>query len=290
MANSRINLRKSDFQAIMKLASNHRWLVDKADELSELFSDDCKSDEQRELITKLFDRFNYFNREEWERYIYDLARKITEIPNLSPENTIISGMSQDSAPDSSQMVLQCLKVHLPKLGWGSVTLVNNMGNVYRKSKESNFKKNNIIVIDEFVGSGNTAVGKRNFLEKTFNDNEKEVNVFIRVVFCSTVGAGKLNDEKVNFDFLKKIKRAITDYETVADIPIKLNLMREIENGFSDNFGTHKMLECTLGYGKTESLFAIEGNFNIPNSVFPFLWWPYRKNGTERNALFVRYME
>ena len=48
-------------------------------------------------------------------------------------------------------------------------------------------------------------------------------------------------------------------------------------------------EHHLGYGQAESLFCRK-NKNVPNNVFPLMWWKQYADHTHRNTLFVRLQE
>lgn len=50
-----------------------------------------------------------------------------------------------------------------------------------------------------------------------------------------------------------------------------------------------MSEYHLGYGQAESLFCRK-NKNVPNNVFPLMWWKGYADHTHRNTLFVRLQE
>ncbi|MHC0507250.1 phosphoribosyltransferase-like protein [Achromobacter aegrifaciens] len=273
----------------LKLVRRNTWLIDKTDELVELLRDDCKTDSQRGLVTELFDRFLYVTQSQYMENIRLLAARIVAIPGLSVANTIVAAMANDSAADSSQAILQFLKTELARLGWNGISVVNRADHVIKSAKKQNFSKGNVIVVDEFIGSGSTAIGKKKLLERDFNVAGYKVNVFIRVLYCSSLGVTRMEGEGVDLEFIEMVKRGISDYESADSAAEKLDLMREIEADFSKEYGTHKMEECTLGYGGTESLFAIESG-NIPNSVFPMIWWPKRMDGSDRKTLFTRYIE
>lgn len=288
MENSRFEGSRENLKAAFKLISRYEWLGDRTDELLELLFDDCKTDSQRELVTELFDRFHYVTQTQLSSYIQQLADIIINIPSLNPSNTIVVAMANDSSPDSSQSLLQYLKVQLERKGWRGIQMLNRADHAFKASGKTEFAKKNIVVVDEFIGSGKTAIGKRDLLERQFKNAGYQVNVFVRVIFCSSLGLDNISKSKVNLEFLQEIKRGITDFYPPEDASPKIDLIKTIEDGLAEICGSHRIEECSLGYGGTESLFAIE-NANIPNSVFPIFWWPERKGGAVRQPIFTRFM-
>ncbi|HDR9811132.1 TPA: hypothetical protein QDC55_001690 [Burkholderia cenocepacia] len=284
-----LEIAKSQLIAAMSLGSKYSWLIEKSAELVELLFEECKTEDERKLIHDLFDRFVFVTQSKMSDYTNQLAEEIATTPFLTPENTIIAAMAADSSPDSSQFLVQFIKVKLQQLNWSNVEIVNTFGSAFKTSKKSGFKRLNIVVIDEFIGSGKTAVSRNNAIRTQFSEANQNANILIKSIFCSRVGIDHLNKNDVNFAYLEEIKRGITDFESDQAIAKKRLLdMQNLEKWLSHESGTHKMSECTLGYGQTESLIALE-KANIPNSVFPIFWWTERIDGTQRKTLFTRWI-
>lgn len=281
-------LSKSQFSAIMKLLGKHDWLKNKSTQLTNLLYDDCENEDEQNLVTDLLDRFVYVTAEQFVEDINSLVLEIVTTPNINPENTIVAAMAADSSPDSSQFLVHHIKGKLQDNGWGDVEIVNTFGAAFKYSKKNNFIRNNIILVDEFVGSGRTALGRVNEVKNQFHNAKREVNVFVKVVFSSVVGSDYLAEKGVNFSSIKSIKRGISDFETAEKKDAKINLMLDLEKRLSATAKKHKLDECSLGYGKAESLFSISDQ-NIPNNVFPIFWWPKRDTGLIRAPLFTRWI-
>lgn len=284
-----LDISKKQLIAAMSLASKHRWLAEKSTELVELLFEECSTEDERTLMHDLFDRFVFVTQSKMSDYVSLLAEEIVTTPFLAPEDTIIAAMAADASPDSSQFLAQFIKVKLQELGWSKVEIVNTFGSAFKTSKRSGFKRLNIVLVDEFIGSGKTAVSRNNEILKQFSGAGQGANIIIKSIFCSRVGINFLVKNRINFNYLVEIKRGITDYESSSQLAKRRLLeMKAIEESLSRETGSHKMSECTLGYGQTESLIAVEES-NIPNSVFPVFWWPERADGTPRRSLFTRWI-
>jgi hypothetical protein len=279
---------KAQFSALMAIIQAHSWVSSKAGILTELMLDDCTTPDEQTLIADLISRFKYVPAKDFVDKINDLVSKIVALPNLAPNETIIAAMASDSGPDSSQALVQNIKIKLQKAGWGDVLIVNAFNQVYKKSKESGFSRKNVILVDEFIGSGRTVIGRVAELKRTFNNNGQDINIFVNVIFSSIVGITAIQDKQISLSYVESIGRGISDFEHADVIDLKINSMLNIEEKLSKEYGSHSLLECSLGYGKTESLIGIE-DCNIPNNVFPVFWWGQYLDGKRRNTLFSRYV-
>jgi hypothetical protein len=282
------NMPKEQFSALMALFRKHDWLSSRAEVLTALMFDDCASHDEQTLIADLISRFKYVSAPEFVEKMNDLVLGIVTMPDLNPKETIIAAMAGDGSPDSSQALVQNIKVKLQRNGWGEALIVNTFGQIYRKSKDEGFARKNVILVDEFIGSGKTVIGRVAEINRTFKSNNQKINVFVNVIFSSIVGISAIEQENIKLSYVEAIGRGISDFEEPGNIEAKINSMLKIEEKLSKDYGTHNILECSLGYGKTESLIGIE-DLNIPNNVFPVFWWGQYLNGNKRNALFCRYV-
>lgn len=279
---------KQQFSTLMAIFQKQGWLISKADVLTMLMFDDCTTPDEQKLIADLISRFKFVSSDEFVKKMNDLVLGIVTMPNLNPKETIIAAMAGDGSPDSSQALVQNIKVKLQNEGWGDALIVNTFGQIYRKSKEEGFVRKNVILVDEFIGSGRTVIGRVAEINRTFKNNGKDINVFVNVIFSSTVGISAIEKEHISLSYVEAIQRGISDFENPGDVASKIDSMLKIEEKLSKEYGSHILSECSLGYGKAESLIGIE-DLNIPNNVFPVFWWGQYSNGDKRSTLFTRYV-
>lgn len=282
------NVPKAQFLAVMALIKANSWLSSKADSLAELLTEDCTTDEEQALITELLSRFRYISAENFVQKINDLVLDIVTIPNITDKNTIIAAMAANSSPDSSQALVQNIKVKLQQNGWHDVQIVNAFGAAFKKLKADNFARRNVILVDEFIGSGQTVLSRVTEIRRQFKTADIDINVFVNVIFASTSGIKKIEEAGIRLSYLESINRGISDFVTPDKLEEKMKSMINIEKQLAAEHGSHKLSDYSLGYGRTESLIGFE-NANIPNNVFPVFWWPMHSLQKTRNTLFTRYL-
>ncbi|WP_139791230.1 phosphoribosyltransferase-like protein [Chromobacterium violaceum] len=281
-------LSKREFDKVFNLAIEQKWLSGKLDALKSLLFEDCLNSEHMDLVIELLGRFRYVYPDDLASRINDLVLEIITTPEINPDNTIIAAMAADSSPDSSQYLVQLIKPKLSEYGWGGVEIVNTFAAAYRKSKSDGFFRKKVVLIDEFVGSGKTVISRCDEIKRQFGSATVDVDIAVRVLFASSVGKNFLLDQGVNFNSIEEINKGITDFYSDEDAKRRIRNMLEIESKLSAEAGDHKMVECTLGYGKTECLFGIDGH-NTPNSVFPIFWWPTKVDGMRRQTILTRWV-
>jgi len=281
-------LNRAQVTSIFQLIQKHEWLMNKHVQLLDLLLEDCQTDLDRKLITDLLDRFTYIKAEELSIYLDDLFLDIVTTPNITAQNTVIAAMAADSSPDSSQFLVHQIKCKFQTHGWQDIAIVNTFGAAFKKSKESGYVRTNIILVDEFLGSGKTALSRVQGITSTFKEKAININVYVKVILSSIVGEEFLTNNGVQFNSIKSIKRGISDFESQNQAKSKIDLMLALESQLYPKVGTHLLDQCSLGYGKTESLFSINDG-NISNNVFPVFWWPKKLDGKDRKTLFTRFV-
>jgi hypothetical protein len=283
-------MNRLEFKQIFELATKYPWLIERQEALEDMLFQDCKNDDERNLVTKLIRNFKYVSWEEFSAGILSLAEAIvrSEKINAQPSEVIISAMAQDGSPDSSQALLQFIKMHFQNMGWKDVIYVNKIGDIFQAQKKYDFKRRKIIILDDFLGSGKTALSKVKFLENLAYPKDFHNEVFFGFLYGSVVGVEALKSVGVKFEILHTINRALSDQDDKSEAAKDVELMLGLEGNLAAIYGSHKIDECSLGYGKVESLFAIQ-NSSIPNSVFPIFWWGKNDKDEDRRVFFTRFV-
>lgn len=277
----------NSFKVARDLYRSLDWLNSTHDgAIEQLLFDECPSQKHRDLVIDLLQRLKFLTTNDFRRQISEFAKTLVESENLSPNDTIISAMAIGSEPDGSESILQTLKHDFAKLGVTGITLSNRATSCHEFSKKSEYKLNKIILIDDFLGSGKTALGRISEIMRQFKGKPITPKIMVRTIFASTAGINKLAEAGVDFKYIHELKRSISDYYPPDVVPQNISTMLDIESCLSRVDGDHKMDECSMGYGGTEMLIAIEDT-NIPNSVFPIFWWPKAKDDQSRRTLFFR---
>lgn len=282
-------MKKSFFKIMFNLQKQQPWIAEKESELESLLYKDCNGcDEKILMILDLIERFTHLTTEKYREKLKEIACDIVTVPNLNDYDTQIVALAADSSSDSSQLVLYELKKILEDMGWRHHKTTNRFGDCY-KTQKRNPQHSNIILIDEFVGTGSTVINRVNSIHKQYLGKEIKFNK-IHVKVIASTHIGKENIEGQNIDFSSQIilNKGISDYyKENNEVNKHIKHMLDLESLLSEKFNDREM--PSLGYGSTESLYCRQDG-NTPNSVFPIFWWPFYKNTTkQRNTLLTRAM-
>lgn len=277
---------KDKFRLIFELGKKQPWLIKKYVELENLLWLECDDEQKRELILELLYRFKHISASRFSKHLESLARKIVQDKSLSDSTTQLVAMAADANADSSQYLLYGLKPIMERLGWRDYKQVNTFGSSFRAYKQNN-KLKNIVLIDEFIGTGQTVLGRVKALRAVYeNAGIKDTKIIVKVVACTRQGMDAVQSESIDIDSEIILEKGISDFYDPLVAKDKLSIMLSMESSLLDSYKDIKM--PSLGYGGTESLY-VRDDGNTPNSVFPIFWWPFLKAGDERKTLLTRAM-
>ncbi|MBY6017893.1 hypothetical protein KUW04_08895 [Halomonas denitrificans] len=279
-------MNQNNFRMVFNLTRKQPWLEDKFSTLDSLLYNECQSDAERDLIVDLLHKFTYISASNYSSLTNELAESIVSDPDLTDDTTQIVSMTADYNSDSGQFVLYWLKPILERLGWRDHITVTNFQRSLRAFNKNNNKHVNIVLVDEFVGSGKTVEGRVSRLRQIYKEQGIEITVRVKVIVSSTVGIKLINDKKIPFETMIEINRGISDNCDSATAKTKISTMIQLESLLSSNYNDRPL--PSLGYGGTESLY-VRDDGNTPNSVFPIFWWPIFSDGKSRETLLTRAM-
>ncbi len=275
-------MKKADYNRYYKILPKQNWLAEKEEELKELLLS-CKKQEHKNLLFELLEEFSFINDALFKTYLNLIADYIINDSGFEIDRTQIVGMAMDSTPDSSQWILQQLKPILTRRGWNNVKIVANFTRGVRSLNKEG--KNQIILIDEFVGSGQSVQGRIDYIKR-----ESKVEFEIKACFIAGMeeGIDKIKSNFADFTCFLPLKKGISDKYVGEELITELRNMSELEAELMQQVNDKKLSKYHLGYNQTESLYSSFGN--APNSVFPIFWWPYDKKEIFRNTLLTRNEE
>lgn len=278
---SKEKLSKKEFDLLFPLIIKQPWLKNKEAELNYLFSEYPK-DSHKQLLSKLLHKFEYINPEKYANCLDMITRKIINHSGFDENSTIISSLTVDDSSDSSQKIIYDIDTIIRLAGWRNVKSVNNFNKV---GNTKNKQFNQIILIDEFLGSGKTVEARIKKLNELFGENQYQLLV------CMVAGIHKSKNRLINGNIdifiAMELEKAFEDsnldeFELVESY---LN-MNEIESHLKSTINNKRIIDYRFGYGNAQALFYKEGN--AVNSVFPVFWWEYDKKENKRLTLLNRY--
>lgn len=265
---------------IFSLVRKQAWLADFSDEIHSLLKE-CDDDDQVDLLSELLHKFTYLGVDEEEDAISQIVDGVIALGH-PPDTIQIVALSADDDADSGQAVLYALKNQLARKKFDGVQLVNTFGKAQRYVAE----RRNVVLVDEFVGTGRTLRGRLAALVRDFKANKGvgDAKFFVfayagmREALDLIVSEG--NCELVRF--ISILDRGITDFH--VDPPAALLTMGLMEQKLLPI--VHGITVPNLGDGQCEALYGRRGG-NCPNSVFPVFWWPLNAQSERRSPLLVR---
>ncbi len=281
-----MEISKKNFCILSKIFKEQPWLLDKSQELEKLLFQDCSNDKQKNFIADLLIRFKYISNEEFYKILFTMAGEIAADPELNDDTTQVVAMAANSESDSSQFILYGLKSIFQKLGWEKYKHTNRYDHAYKAYCSSKQHKD-IVLVDDFVGTGKTVLNRIKAIQSQFSDkNVSDYSIRIRVLISTNKGANTIISQGLNFKSQITIKKGISDYYQNKELQNKINLMLSLESILKKKHLGREL--PSMGWGQTESLYCREHG-NSPNSVFPIFWWPIYLNGDRRPTLLYRAM-
>lgn len=269
----------NDYVSLTKLNIEYEWLQYEPEALFELW---ClaENEEQKRLIEFLIRNFLYINGKELDLGCRAIVNHIESKWGLTATNTLISATFDNSKPDGSQMIIQKIKNKLSE-NWRECMLYNSLPTVAYNIQDNY----NIVLIDDFIGTGDTICRKVNFLLKKLTDR-KVNNVSIYIVSLAAMNFAKEPMDKLNIPYYSVhwLSKGISEKIDLTQRANAIKAMEDLEAKLKENVSGRKLQK--FGYKKSESLFALESN-NIPNNVFPIFWWTHLKDDTLRKTIFHR---
>ncbi len=269
----------NDFLTLTQLHIKYEWLQEEPEALFELWClADCE--DQKKLIESLIHNFLYINGRDLDNGCKSIVNQIESEWELTAANTIITATCDNSNPDGSQMILQKIKNKLSE-SWREKMLYNSLPVAANELQ----KTYNIVLVDDFIGTGDTICKKVTYLLRTLNDRKID-DYSIYIVSLAAMNFAKVPMDRLNIPYYSVhwLSKGISEKIALVQRANAIKAMEDLEAKLKENVSGRRLQN--FGYKKSESLFALESN-NIPNNVFPIFWWTRLKDDTLRKTLFHR---
>ncbi len=282
------NESKDVLETLIQLSKEFPWLLSRSEQFIELYTNFCTNNAEKNLIVELIRRFYYLEDSEFSNSIKYLVEDIVTTPGLVDSETMIVSMTADEGSDSGQFVLYFMKPFFEMYGWRKHITVNTFGKTYRTYKAYKDKRpiKNIVIIDEFIGSGKTAFDRYKSIKINFDNNNIPMKFYIKTVASTNKGLNFLIKNELNVAAQIVLPKGITDFDSEKVRRANLKRMYKLEEYLSKSYEDRPLPR--MGYAQCEALYSRE-NGNTPNNVFPIFWWPFISSGKNRRTLFIRAM-
>lgn len=271
----------NDFVKLTQLHLEFEWLT-YAHAPEALFELWCLSEnnEQQDLIEHLIKNFSFIDGRKLTEASQNLSNQIEAGWDLEPANTFLVATCGDRKPDGSQSIIQILKNKF-SVNWKESNFYNSLPIGANEIPDNS----NIILVDDFIGTGDTIDRKLKYLNTTIEGRELK-NVTVRIISLAAMEFSKevLKGLGVEFYSVHWLKKGINELVEDDKREASTKSMEQLEKKLKKEY--HGKRLPNFGYKRSEALYALEAN-NIPNNVFPIFWWPFYKGGHIRKTLFKR---
>lgn len=274
-----MDYKKKDYSKFMQLYSRQNWLVKKEPNLEELISI-CDTKEQKSLIFSLLDRFHYLKEDTVHLLLGQLADYIANC-GFEKERTQLVACTYDEEADSGQKILDMVKVPLFERGWRNIKTINVIGKAVKPLLNG---KNQIIIVDEFIGTGRSLRTRIDWLRKSVNDP-------IEIKCCFMAGMKTAIDsllaDSIDVFCPLQLDKGISEFFEGEKLNLAIKDMLGLEAKLAQEIKEKKLSDYSFGHGQAEALYSLD-NGNTPNSVFPIFWWIKDYKSNERQTILTRF--
>jgi hypoxanthine phosphoribosyltransferase len=287
------------FRFISRIISFHEAFRGKEKQLEEIF--EICDDKQKKLLIELFRRFYNITEEDYKNFRASIAESILNNGDLLANKLLISSLVLDSKPDSGDSAVYSLKIQLAKelrkIQFDKPTFdpdyefTGPLNKSIRKLNQNKKITFNLVLVDEFLGSGKTLRHRLDLLSKVDHQNIGEIHVFHYAGMKYALDDIITKYPEIKIHTYRPLIKGISETFPSTKVNENLDLMLDLEKNLADSPKGKKVDEFSLGYEQSESLYnndLLGGN--IPNNVFPIFWWPYDSNAKLRHCLFLRDQE
>ena len=240
-----------------------------------------KDDEQRELILELTEKYLWVTSDKYEEYLKQSLQELfvdegTLLENGGSKNILICPL----VPDDNEKIKSghyvsylCQSVLIQTLDTFR-TCKARISTIGEIQSENNNKISLIILVDDYVGSGQTGL---ECLAKLKDKGiiPKEKKLVILCLVAQEEGIKLLDEANVKVYCWKKQKKGITESFGEKEAERKKRIMKEISHIMGAKNGYE------LGFEQTEGLVTM---IKTPNNTFPFFWFEDKRN---KDAPFSR---
>jgi hypothetical protein len=272
---------RKDFYKLLRLFSKQNWLRDRKIEIEELLKF-CDNESQKDIIIDLLEEFTFLNQDTYQKTLNQVCDFIINHSGFNEETTQIVALTKTESADSGQVVLYHLRNSLFGLHWRKFKDVNKLGSS-KKIYNQGFKQ--IILFDEFIGSGQTIIGRVNEIKGLIGEDFSFICCFIAGM---EYAINKVQEQGIQVYCPLKLKQGISERYYGHELMQAEDDMLNLELKLAPWINKKELYSYSFGWKGSEALYSLEGcNGNTPNNVFPIFWWKKDLKERDRKHLLTR---
>ena len=271
---------------LLNLYPNQPWLA-KQDQAVLDLAGLCKHVGHQSLLFELLERIQYFTQADYAEQTGDMLNSILQSWNPKRSETQFVATTVDDRPDSAQAVLYLVEKNLGDLGWTNPKTVNLMG----KSVRNLVRYPNVIIIDDFAGTGTTIAKRiREFrkcydMEAAKQGSNFKYTINVCILIAMEEAKQLIESLDIRIHVQRLFRKGISGHNEGPTLKQARKYMLELESVLNHNYGTKPFPR--FGWGEAEALVGFEER-RTPNSVFPIFWWPELQEGKKRHTVLQRH--
>jgi hypothetical protein len=232
-----------------------------------------------DLVHRLIRRFTFLSSDEYENMLLLIAQYIAD--NFDLATTILCATTADRHKDSAQKVLYDLTSTFALIGEYKVRAINRYDAIQRE--KTAFET--VILIDEFIGSGQSIVGRVDAIVRSFL-HAKKIPPLVHAIAI----AGMSDSLRVIAHRFSSLNVCVALPKGIAHIAAATERLHEYRTMFTLEASlaptSHGETLPSLGFAQCEALYSRQ-NGSCPNNVFPLFWWPELLGNVPRAPIFPR---
>lgn len=239
---------------------------------------ELENDEERDLVIELTNGFLWVKSSMYEEYLLEALKRLFESREWKKEKNkniyicpLLPERDFGKLKSSIFMLYMCQSILLrtyPEFQEEQIRICESPAIL--KAHEERIGA--LILIDDFIGSGETAIECLDYLKDLKKIDQK---TYIVSLVAQEEGVKNINKEKIPVFAAVTRRKAITDAYPEVEAKQKIDIMTKISTYL------HAPKRMRLGYADTESLVAM---IKTPNNTFPVYWYEHKNN---TYAPFVR---
>lgn len=239
---------------------------------------ELENDKERDLIIELTNEFLWIKSNMYEEYLLTALKMLFDSKEWEPDKDkniyicpLLPPNDFGKLKSSTYMLYLCQSI-LMRTYFEFQESQIRICETPEVLKIHQDRVGSLILIDDFIGSGETALGCLEYLKFLKDSNKK---IYIVSLVAQEEGINNISKENVSVFTALTRKKAITDTYPESEAKEKIEVMENISKHL------HAPKGMKLGYADTESLVAM---IKTPNNTFPVYWYENKKN---TYAPFVR---
>lgn len=219
------------------------------------------TEEEQKFILELTHRFQKYSR---GCYLTELADPIKKLRALFPNEYVffVPCVPEEDLKKtkSSNVTLYDLKETQYSIDLGRHKIeVNDIAN----QKSHIGEKSVVVLVDDFIGTGETALGAIKYMHKVIGEEFPHKNVAVLSIAAMQQGIQRIEELGIHVFTNHIFKKGISDYYTGKDCQNAIEIMQGIEKKIN-----RLKPEYRFGYKQSESLVCMS---RCPNNTFPIYW-------------------